>query len=102
MNYFKKHMFDKYSLDNNFGKKPNDEVVPEEAVSEVDINEDELFSFADFDEKKSEIIAAPRYSYWKSVWKTFVSSKFTIAISILVIFVVAFTLGLLLSTFFTY
>ena len=86
MNYFKKHMFDKYNLDKNFGKDPQEETTEEV----VDVNEDELFGFAEFDEKKSEIIAAPRYSYWKSVWKTFVGSKFTIAVSILVIFIVAF------------
>ena len=90
MNWFKKHMFDKYKLDDNFGKPPVEEAAPEqEAVSAV--NEDELFGFAEFDEKKSEVIAAPRYSYWKSVWKTFVSSKATIAVSILVVFVVLFS-----------
>lgn len=88
MNYFKKHMFDKYSLDRHFGKAPQEEPAQEENAAEI--NEDELFTFAEFDEKKSEVIAAPRYSYWKSVWKTFVSSKITIAVSILVIVVVAF------------
>lgn len=90
MNYFKKHMFDKYRLDKNFGKPPKDEVTPEEEAA-ANVNEDELFGFAEFDEKKSEIIASPRYSYWKSVWKAFISSKFTIAVSVLVIFVVAFS-----------
>lgn len=86
MNYFKKHMFDKYDRSrSDFGKPPEEQ--PEEPAA---VNEDELFAFAEFDEKKSEIIAAPRYSYWKSVWKTFVSSKVTVAISIFVIFVVLF------------
>ncbi len=89
MNFSKKHMFDKYSLDNNFGKEPENKDAQEEAVS--DVNENELFDFAEFDEKKSEHIAAPRYSYWKSVWKTFVSSKATVAISILVIIIVVFS-----------
>lgn len=87
MNFLKKHMFDKYSLDKNFGKKPEETAAPEE---NVEINEDELFEFAEFDEKRSEIIAAPRYSYWKSVWKAFISSKLTVVISILMIAVVAF------------
>ena len=30
-----------------------------------------LFEFAAFDELESEHIAAPRYSYWKSVFRTF-------------------------------
>ena len=52
----------------------------------------DLFEFAAFDELESEHIAAPRYSYWKSVWRTFVRNKFTVAIAILMIFVVAFAL----------
>ncbi|MBR4910702.1 MAG: ABC transporter permease [Clostridia bacterium] len=80
-------MFDKFSLSrDDFGKAP--EEITEEAA---DINEDELFEFAEFDEKKSEIIAAPRYSYWKSVWKTFISSKFTVFVAIFVILIVLFS-----------
>ncbi len=89
MNKRQKHMFDKLDLsrsDFGGGKEP-EESAEETAVT---VNEDELFEFAEFDEKKSEIIAAPRYSYWKSVWKTFVSSKFTVCVSIFVIFVVLF------------
>ncbi|MDO4940281.1 MAG: ABC transporter permease [Erysipelotrichaceae bacterium] len=52
----------------------------------------ELFSFADFDEYKSEHINAPRYSYWKSVWRTFISDKFTVAVAIILIIVVGFAL----------
>jgi hypothetical protein len=54
--------------------------------------EDNLFEFAEFDEKQSEHIAAPRYSYWKSVWRTFVRSKVTIPLSIFVIVLVAFAM----------
>lgn len=56
------------------------------------INEDNLFEFASFDEKQSEHIAAPRYSYWKSVWRTFFKSKVTILLSIFVIILVAFSI----------
>ena len=52
----------------------------------------DLFEFAAFDELESEHIAAPRYSYWKSVWRTFFRNKFTVVIAILMIFVVAFAL----------
>ena len=51
-----------------------------------------LFEFAAFDELESEHIAAPRYSYWKSVWRTFFRNKFTVAMAILMIAVVAFAL----------
>ncbi len=54
--------------------------------------EDNLFEFADFDEKKSEHIAAPRYSYWKSVWHTFFHSKVTIFLSVFVTALVIFAL----------
>ena len=51
-----------------------------------------LFEFAAFDELESEHIAAPRYSYWKSVWRTFFKIKFTVAVAILLIFIIAFAL----------
>ena len=51
-----------------------------------------LFEFASFDEHESEHIAAPRYSYWKSVWKTFVSDKVTVIVSILLIILIGFAL----------
>ena len=51
-----------------------------------------LFEFAAFDEMESERIAAPRYSYWKSVFRTFFKNKFTVIVSILLIAVVAFAL----------
>ena len=52
----------------------------------------DAFEFAAFDEKESEHIAAPRYSYWGSVWKTFVRDKFTVALSIFIILLVIFAL----------
>ena len=55
-------------------------------------NEKELFTFADYDASESEKIAAPTYSYWKSVWKTFISKKFTIVIAILTVIVVTFAM----------
>ena len=53
---------------------------------------DDLFEFAEFDETESEHIAAPRYSYWKSVWKTFIRNKFTVFTAILLIVLVAFAM----------
>ena len=52
--------------------------------------EDNLFEFADFDEKKSEHIAAPRYSYWKSVFRVFFRKKtniFLLAVLVLMLLV---------------
>ncbi|MBR2802004.1 MAG: ABC transporter permease [Erysipelotrichaceae bacterium] len=56
------------------------------------MNENELFEFADFDETKSEHIAAPRYSYWGSVWKTFFRDRFTVFVSILLLFLICFAM----------
>lgn len=56
------------------------------------MDEKNLFEFAEFDESKSEHIVAPRYSYWKSVWKTFFKSKFTVCVAILMIAIVSFAL----------
>ena len=58
-------------------------------MEQIDNN---LFEFAEFDEKKSEHIAAPRYSYWKSVWKTFIRSKVTVGLSIFLIILISFAL----------
>ena len=51
-----------------------------------------LFEFAAFDERESEHIAAPRYSYWKSVWRTFIKDKFTVAVTLIMLTVVLFAL----------
>ena len=58
----------------------------------MDMNKTDLFEFASFDELESEHIAAPRYSYWKSVWRTFFKNKFTVAVAILLIFIIAFAM----------
>jgi len=58
----------------------------------MDMENMDLFEFAAFDELESEHIAAPRYSYWKSVWRTFFKNKFTVAVAILLIFILAFAL----------
>ena len=55
-------------------------------------NNNDLFGFASFDKYESEHIAAPQYSYWKSVWRTFVKNKFTVAVAILMLVLVLFAL----------
>lgn len=44
---------------------------------------DDLFVFEKADERASEHIAAPRYSYWRSVFRKFFSSKLAISMLIL-------------------
>ncbi len=58
----------------------------------MEMQEENLFEFAEFDEKESEHITAPRYSYWKSVWRTFIRSKVTVALTIFLIVLICFTL----------
>jgi len=55
-------------------------------------NQDELFRFIDSDTISSEKITAPRYSYWRSVFRVFFRKKINIAVLILlaVILLVAF------------
>ncbi|MBQ6021965.1 MAG: ABC transporter permease [Clostridia bacterium] len=50
------------------------------------------FGFASFDKYESEHIAAPQYSYWKSVWRTFVKNRFTLVVAILMLILVLFAL----------
>jgi len=58
-----------------------------EMVKEEMINEDELFVFERADDTASEHIAAPQYSYWKSVFRKFFSSKVAIVMMCIVVFV---------------
>lgn len=55
-------------------------------------NLNDLFTFAEFDKMESEHIAAPRYSYWKSVFRTFFRNKFTVAVAILLLFILCFAI----------
>ena len=56
------------------------------------IESQDLFEFAAYDELESEHIAAPRYSYWKSVWRTFFKNKFTVCVAVLLVIIVTFAL----------
>ena len=74
---------------NNQANMP--EATPETQADPIEIDPS-LFGFADFDETESEHITAPRYSYWKSVWRTFFKSKFTVIVAIIMLAVVSFAL----------
>lgn len=53
---------------------------------------DNSFDFVKLDEYESEHIAAPQYSYWKSVWRTFFKNKFAVAVFVFLVFVITFAI----------
>ena len=64
-------------------------------MSEIDvktseINEDELFVFQRADDSASEHIAAPKYSYWGSVFRRFFSSKVAIVMMVIAVSLLLF------------
>ena len=58
-------------------------------IRKTKIQDVNLFEFADFDELKSEHIAAPRYSYWASVFRVFFRKKINIVLIVLFILLIA-------------
>ena len=54
------------------------------------MSDGELFAFVDHNDLESEKITAPRYSYWKSVFRVFFQKKINIVILGLLVFVIAF------------
>lgn len=52
------------------------------------MTDQELFSFKRLDDSASEHISAPQYSYWKSVFRKFFSSKVAIVMLCLALFVI--------------
>ena len=58
-------------------------------ISELNMSEDELFARMNHDELESEKITAPRYSYWKSVFRVFFKKKINIIVlSILTVLII--------------
>lgn len=60
-------------------------------LSDLELSEEELFSHYDNSAVDSEKITAPRYSYWKSVFRVFFRKKINIIILALLGFVIVFT-----------
>lgn len=60
----------------------------EEKVVSLNENEDELFHFIDTNTINSEKIVAPRYSYWKSVFRVFFKKKTNIFLIALFVFII--------------
>ncbi len=63
-------------------------------------SEDDLFYFIDRDEIESEKITAPRYSYWKSVFRVFFRKKINIVL--IVLFVLIFLIAFVMPLFWSY
>ena len=60
-------------------------------LSELGLSESELFSHVDHSALESEKITAPRYSYWRSVFRVFFKKRINIVILTLFALILAFT-----------
>ena len=63
----------------------------EDFNKKYNLSDAELFSLIDHDDLDSEKITAPRYSYWKSVFRVFFRNRINIAILSVLAVLVAFT-----------
>ena len=59
-------------------------------LDDLGMSEEELFSLHPHDNMEAERITAPRYSYWKSVFRVFFRKKINIFVLVLLVFVVVF------------
>ena len=60
-------------------------------LSDLHMSEEELFAHVDHSSLESEKITAPRYSYWKSVFRVFFRKRINIVILTLFAIILAFT-----------
>ena len=60
-------------------------------LDEFNIPEQELFSHIDHDMLASEKITAPRYSYWRSVFRVFFKKKINVVILSILAVLIIFT-----------
>ncbi len=60
-------------------------------LSEFNMSDEELFAPVDHDKQASERITAPRYSYWRSVFRVFFRKKINIVALVLLAVLVAFS-----------
>lgn len=63
----------------------------EDLTSLTGMTEEELFAPVEHNDVESEKIAAPRYSYWKSVFRVFFRKKINIVVLGLLLFVILFS-----------
>ena len=59
-------------------------------IDDLGLSEEELFSMHPHSDEEAERITAPRYSYWKSVFRVFFRKKINIFVLVLLLVVVAF------------
>ena len=60
-------------------------------LDEFNMSEAELFAPVDHDEFESERITAPRYSYWKSVFRVFFKKKINTVVLLILAILIAFS-----------
>ncbi len=60
-------------------------------LSELNMSDEQLFAPLNHDELESEKITAPRYSYWKSVFRVFFRKKINIIVLTILAVLIAFT-----------
>ena len=60
-------------------------------LKDLEMSEEELFAPEAHDNVESEKITAPRYSYWRSVFRVFFSKKLNIFILAVLLFIIVFT-----------
>ena len=65
--------------------------MQEELKKKTGLTKEELFARVDHRDADSERIAAPQYSYWRSVFRVFFRNKLNIVILALLLFVIAFS-----------
>lgn len=62
--------------------------ISNKSINDIDLNDPKLFEKKIADESTSEHLAAPKYSYWGSVWRNFFHNK--LAMFLLVIIIIVF------------
>ena len=56
----------------------------------VQLTDQELFSFVEFDRRKSEDTGYSDYSYWRSVLRSFAKNKFAVTLLVIMVLLVVF------------
>lgn len=74
-----------------FKKKETLVASEKEEEVELDLNDKSLFEFQIADESASEHIAAPKYSYWGSVWRRFFSNKIAMVMLFIALAIILFS-----------
>ena len=59
-------------------------------IDDLGFSEEELFSIQSHSDEEAERITAPRYSYWKSVFRVFFRKKINIFVLVVMVLVVGF------------